>query len=93
MSLQRRDFLASAAAAATAAVLPVEAREPSTQAQIVGTTHWTVKKTGAADVKLFLWRKQAAGAPANRKTLLFVHGSSVSATPVFLTYASAFWAM
>ena len=80
---RRREFLASAAAAATAAVLPAHAREPPAQSQVLGTAHWTVKRSGADHVKLFLWRKQVAGAPADRKTILFVHGSSVSATPVF----------
>jgi pimeloyl-ACP methyl ester carboxylesterase len=42
-----------------------------------GTEHWTRK----GDVKLFLWRKPAAGTP--RGTILFVHGSSMGSQPTF----------
>ena len=42
-----------------------------------GTEHWTRK----GDVKLFLWRKQAAGNP--KGTILFVHGSSMASQPTF----------
>src|SRR5213592_3932285 len=55
--------------------------QPSRGASIRGSEHWTTKKTAAGDVRLFMWRK---GTDDVRKgTILFVHGSSVSATPVF----------
>jgi anaerobic selenocysteine-containing dehydrogenase len=66
----RREFLAAAAAAATAMVLPAQAREASGQSQVLGTAHWTVKRAGADNVKLFVWRKQVAGtarAPARAR--------------------------
>jgi len=54
---------------------------------VSGTEHWTTKRAGADSVKLFLWRKRlkdgATSTAARRGTILFVHGSSVSATPVF----------
>jgi pimeloyl-ACP methyl ester carboxylesterase len=88
----RRTFLATAAAACAGLSLrPDVARaEPNAAAEVKGSSHWTVKRTGSDNVKLFLWRKQLAN-PATasdsrgppRGTILFVHGSSVSATPVF----------
>ena len=55
-----------------------------------GTEHWAAKQVGTDNVRLFLWRKQLGnrdatdgGADAHRGTILFVHGSSVSATPEF----------
>lgn len=87
----RRSFLA--AAAAVCASLTVRAEdahaESGTLAEVSGTQHWTVKRAGSDSVKLFLWRKQlknrvAGGSSGNEAgTILFVHGSSVSATPVF----------
>jgi len=63
---------------------------PGGEAEVSGTEHWAVKRAGADNVKLFLWRKQRKSAAiaggsgdARRGTILFVHGSSVSATPVF----------
>ena len=44
-----------------------------------GTEHWTTK----GDVRLFLWRKAAPGAPAPQGTVLFVHGSSMASQPTF----------
>src|SRR5512132_3452890 len=44
-----------------------------------GTEHWTTK----GDVRLFLWRKTAPGAPALQRTVLFVHGSSMASQPTF----------
>jgi len=44
-----------------------------------GTEHWTTK----GSVRLFLWRKPAAGAPAPPRTVLFVHGSSMASQPTF----------
>ena len=51
----------------------------------IGTAHWTVKRVDGQDVKLFMWRKVLANASLapKRGTILFVHGSSVSSTPVF----------
>jgi pimeloyl-ACP methyl ester carboxylesterase len=42
-----------------------------------GTEHWTQK----GDIRLFLWRKTAAGAA--KGTILFVHGSSMASQPSF----------
>src|SRR5437773_9766145 len=87
----RRDCLGAAALALAASALPHE--EARAQAQtgslpaVSGAEHWTTKRVGADSVKLFLWRKRlkdaAASTAARRGTILFVHGSSVSATPVF----------
>lgn len=85
----RRNFLAAGAAALAAAALPAEgarAQQPAAPAEVVGTEHWTAKRTDAGDVKLFLWRKRVrnpAHAGPRRGTVLFVHGSSVPSTPVF----------
>ena len=88
----RRDFLvAVGAACATGSIARQQANaEPSGQSgvlEVAGQEHWTTKRVGADNVKLFLWRKQlrdpAASTGARRGTILFVHGSSVSATPVF----------
>jgi len=84
----RREFFSVAAAVLAAATVPIEnARsEPAPAGAVAGTEHWTVKQAGADKVRLFLWRKQlreASSGPARRGTVLFVHGSSVSATPVF----------
>jgi pimeloyl-ACP methyl ester carboxylesterase len=87
----RRAFIAAGAAALAASSLPSpEARaqssaQPAAVAEVIGTEHWTVKRAGADSVKLFLWRKRLKhpAGNASRGTILFVHGSSVSATPVF----------
>ena len=92
----RRDFLAAVAAAVAAVSVPSEEANAQERVQsgglaaVSGTEHWTVKRAGAENVKLFLWRKQLKNASAMgasgsipRGTILFVHGSSVSATPVF----------
>jgi pimeloyl-ACP methyl ester carboxylesterase len=55
-------------------------------AEATGTEHWTIKRAGTDNVRLFLWRKRLAkpSASAQRQgTILFVHGSSVPSTPVF----------
>jgi pimeloyl-ACP methyl ester carboxylesterase len=44
---------------------------------VSGIEHWTKK----GEVRLFLWRKPAAGPP--RGTILFVHGSSMASQPTF----------
>jgi pimeloyl-ACP methyl ester carboxylesterase len=91
----RRDFLAALAALGAASGAPPAAAaaspsEPAETAGLSGTAHWAVKHVGADSVKLFLWRKQLASrgaasgsGEAPRGTILFVHGSSVSATPEF----------
>jgi pimeloyl-ACP methyl ester carboxylesterase len=89
----RRDFLgvtAAAAAALAATALPASrahAQPKGAGADVAGSEHWAVKRAGSDDVRLFLWRKQlrgnARGAAKARGTILFVHGSSVSSTPVF----------
>jgi pimeloyl-ACP methyl ester carboxylesterase len=88
----RRDFLvAVGAACATGSIARQQANaEPSGQLgvrEVAGQEHWATKRVGADNVKLFLWRKQLRDPPvstaARRGTILFVHGSSVSATPVF----------
>ena len=90
----RRDFMKAAAALTAAALSNDEAgsqgRAPAALPEVSRTEHWTVKEAGKDKVRLFLWRKQlknlldtAGGADTHRGTVLFVHGSSVSATPVF----------
>jgi pimeloyl-ACP methyl ester carboxylesterase len=49
---------------------------------MAGREHWSTKKTGSGDVRLFLWQKPAAGT-AQRGTILFVHGSSMASQPTF----------
>ena len=87
----RRGFLAGSAMAALAGtVLPLapasaQAAQPDTQGAIKGQEYWAVKRVDGQDVRLFMWRKRLsdpASAP-QRGTLVFVHGSSVSSTPVF----------
>ncbi len=81
----RRSFLlqgaCTAAGLAAARALAQPAEQASQGAPIRGSEHWTTKKTDAGDVRLFLWRKRTGD--AGKGTVLFVHGSSVSATPVF----------
>src|SRR5690242_16637304 len=84
----RREFFGVAAAVLAAAAAPAETArgEGPPSSTILGTEHWTTKRVGADGVKLFLWRKQLRDPPdgaARRGGVLFVHGSSVSATPVF----------
>jgi len=75
----RREFLAAGAGLAATTLLASTAS--AQQAPVTASEHRTVKRTDAGDVRLFLWRKRMADAP--KGTILFVHGSSVSATPVF----------
>jgi pimeloyl-ACP methyl ester carboxylesterase len=87
----RRDFLAAAAAAIAALSLPSGSAEAPARtsanalAQIEGAEHWAQKRVGAENVRLFLWRKRLKerSEGSARGTILFVHGSSVSSTPVF----------
>src|SRR3979490_1629234 len=75
----RREFLAAGAGLAATTLLTSTAT--AQQAPVTGTEHRTIKRTDAGAVRLFMWRKRMANAP--KGTILFVHGSSVSATPVF----------
>jgi pimeloyl-ACP methyl ester carboxylesterase len=77
---ERRDFFAAGAGLAASALL-ASCTNLKSESSLAGSEHWTVKKTSAADVKLFLWRKRLADAP--RGPLLFVHGSSVQSVPAF----------
>ena len=70
----RREFLAASS-------LLLASTHVNAQGNPTGTEHWTVKKTPAGDVKLFMWRKRLADAP--KGPLLFVHGSSVQSQPAF----------
>ena len=79
LDVTRRLLLATAAGAASLSVLPGSAEAQG--AAVTGTEHWTNKRTDAGNVRLFLWRKRTAD--ASKGTILFVHGSSVSSTPVF----------
>ena len=49
-------------------------------APVKGEEHWTNK---GADVKLSLWNKRVVDQSATAGTILFVHGSSMAARPVF----------
>jgi pimeloyl-ACP methyl ester carboxylesterase len=79
----RRGFLAAASSAAAALVPPVAHAQPAgAGSDVPGTEHWTTKRVGGEDVRLWMWRRTAATAP-RKGTILFVHGSSVQSTPVF----------
>jgi hypothetical protein len=84
----RREFFSTAAVAALAAVpatqVVAQTATPVKPLDTIGTEHWTTKRADGQDVRLFMWRKQLKN-PSNaprRGTLVFVHGSSVSSTPV-----------
>lgn len=86
---RRRFLISGVVGLAAAATRPqgAAAQTPRERApEIVGTEYYATKRVGAQTVRLFLWRKRlrdpAAGGE-RRGTILFVHGSSVSATPVF----------
>ena len=89
MTHPRRGFLTAAATTLASASLAAEtahAQPSGALAEVTGTEHWTTKRAGADNVRLFLWRKRLAkpSASAQRQgTILFVHGSSVPSTPVF----------
>jgi alpha-beta hydrolase superfamily lysophospholipase len=79
---ERRQFLtAGTGLAATALLASCASAQPQTAGAITGTEHWTTKQTPQGNVRLFMWRKRLAQAP--KGTILFVHGSSVQALPVF----------
>ena len=48
--------------------------------RLAGTEHWTTKE---GNVKLFLWNKSAGDPGKTRRTVLFVHGSSMASQPTF----------
>ena len=74
--------LVAAADASAQALAP--ANQPAALAQVVGQEHWAIKKVPGQDIRLFLWNKRLAKASQPpRGTVLFVHGSSVSSTPVY----------
>jgi pimeloyl-ACP methyl ester carboxylesterase len=84
----RRSFLVAAGSALAAASLPADNARglpPALSgAEVAASDHWTVKRVGPDSVKLYLRRKRLESADGTtRGTILFVHGSSVSATPVF----------
>jgi len=91
----RRSFLSAAAACGALALPAFDSANAQPRsgtialAEVSGAEHWAFKTADGNQVRLFLWRKQlkasAAGdsAKVRRGTILFVHGSSVSATPVF----------
>jgi len=84
----RRSFLTAVAAACAGMAVRAEdtQAQPAPLAEVSGAEHWTVKRAGSDNVRLFLWRKQLKNHVASSDksgTILFVHGSSVSATPVF----------
>jgi pimeloyl-ACP methyl ester carboxylesterase len=83
MDEKRRSLLTVAAGAVASGALLSRSAEAQAQAPspVTGTEHWTTKQAGAEKVRLFMWRKRAAN--ASKGTILFVHGSSVSSTPVF----------
>ncbi len=77
----RREFLAAGAGVTAALSLMQTDAFSQPAAAVSGSEHWTIKKTPAGEVKLFLWRKRLAEAP--KGTLVFVHGSSVQSVPAF----------
>ncbi len=86
----RREFFGiTGAAAATLAVAALPTANAQAQAAqsragtVAGFEHWTSKRAGNDNVRLFMWRKQLRNSTDSRGTILFVHGSSVSSTPVF----------
>jgi pimeloyl-ACP methyl ester carboxylesterase len=52
-------------------------------AAVKGIEHWTTKKSGTDEVRLFLWEKKAADAARPKGTIFFVHGSSMASQPTF----------
>lgn len=89
--MKRRHLLSSTAVASTAvwtagSALAASTSTPKTTSALVGQEHWTTKHVNGQDIRLFMWHKKAllpAGVRAAKGTIVFVHGSSVSSTPVF----------
>src|SRR5262245_13438536 len=53
--------------------------QSQSQAPVTGQEHWTRK----GDVRLYLWEKFCGSPQGGQGTILFVHGSSMAATPTF----------
>ena len=85
----RRSLLLAGAAGAVASAIHDAAAQtaapaPATAAQVLGKEHWAIKKVPGQDIRLYLWNKRLATSSVPPKaTVLLVHGSSVSSTPVF----------
>jgi pimeloyl-ACP methyl ester carboxylesterase len=81
----RRGFIAAAATLAAGSLQAGSARAQTAGPHLLGTEHWTTKNAAGEKVRLFMWRKQVAPTAdrPSRGTIVFVHGSSVSSTPVF----------
>lgn len=89
----RRDWLVSSAAGVVAATglsdtataqTTVSGTPSGRLAPVVGQEHWAIKKVSGQDIRLFMWNKRLVNATAPVKaTVLLVHGSSVSSTPVY----------
>jgi alpha-beta hydrolase superfamily lysophospholipase len=92
-SSRRRDWLLASAvgvASATGLSQPAmahtatESTSSAGLAQVVGREHWAIKQVSGQDIRLFMWNKRLANETTPPKaTVLLVHGSSVSSTPVF----------
>jgi pimeloyl-ACP methyl ester carboxylesterase len=86
----RRQFLTAAALAAAAPIAGcagAPASPASDASDVRGTAHYAIKQTSDGPVRLFLWRKVAAGGGSRGSgplgTVVFVHGSSVQSQPAF----------
>ena len=87
----RRQLLMAGAGAVAAAMPAVVQAQSSlgkpvvqTAGDVVGQAHWAIKKVPGHDVRLFMWNKRLAQSASTPKaTVLLVHGSSVSSTPVY----------
>lgn len=89
----RRDWLVASAAGVAAvtglsnnalAQAPAAGAPSGGLAAVTGREHWAVKKVPGQDIRLFMWNKRlAASTSAPKATVLLVHGSSVSSTPVY----------
>jgi pimeloyl-ACP methyl ester carboxylesterase len=79
---EKRRFLLAAGAAGTAGGLVFSRSAPAQSIKVRAGEHWTTKTVeGGEKVRLFMWRKRSLSSP--KGVILFVHGSSVSSTPVF----------
>ena len=92
--IDRRDWLRVGAAGAASGLLMGSAQSqtpqartlpiPGSSAEVLGQAHWAIKKADGRDIRLFMWNKRLADATRPPKaTVLLVHGSSVSSTPVY----------
>jgi pimeloyl-ACP methyl ester carboxylesterase len=80
--------MAATAMAATTVPLAAQSQQAVHAAvgtpEVVGQAHRAIKKVDGIDISLFMWNKRLA--PTDRPTkgtVLLVHGSSVSSTPVY----------